>query len=126
MHVCVQGVQRLLRNRLSKNKGREWQRKYAITDLDDPCYVFVPSSPPQCKVFYAAHTKGKSSSHVLLWITNHPVLVKMESLPGGMELSFDYGANFRAVAEDKGSRAVATAREEDLPGALTELIIHSQ
>lgn len=120
VYMYVQGVQRLLRTRLTKNKGREWQAKYAIADLDDPRYVFVPSSsPPQCKVFYAAHTRGESGSHVLLWMTNHPVLVQVEALPGGMELTFDYGAHYRAVAEDKGPRAVTTAREEDMELSLS-------
>ena len=120
VYVCVQGVQRLLRTRLATNKGREWQAKYAIADLDDPRYVFVPScSPPQCKVFYAAHTRGESGSHVLLWMTNHPVLVQVEPLAGGTELTFDYGAHYRAVAEDKGPRAVTTAREEDMELSLS-------
>ena len=123
MHVCVcifQGVVRLLRSRLTKNKGRHWQLKYAIADLDNTRYVFVPqTSPPECKVFMVAHASGEAGTHVLLWVVDHPVLVQVEALRGGTELSFDYGPHYRAVAEDKGGRAIAAAREEDLEMSLS-------
>ena len=64
-------------------------------------------------MFYAVHATGDSATHVLLWITDHPVLVQVESLPGGTELSFDYGPHYSAVAADRGACAIASARDEE-------------
>ena len=67
----------------------------------------------------AAHASGKTATHLLLWIVDHPVLVQVEELPGGTEISFDYGPHCRAVAADTGPRAIASAREEDMEMSLS-------
>lgn len=119
MHVlvCPQGVERVLRSSFAVASEIGY---YAIADLDDTRYAFVPAKlPPQCKGFYCAHSENHAT-HVLVWPEDHPVLLQIEPLTGGTEITFDYGAHYRAVARDKSDvDAVARAQEQDTELALS-------
>ena len=65
----------MLRSSFQPGSGKEWQQDYAMADLDDPRYAFVPRSlPPECKAFFCAHVPPEKATHLLLWTTNHPYL----------------------------------------------------
>ena len=98
----VRGVKRVLRKSYKHPSPNSWRADFAILDMDDPDYAFVPThNPPECRLFYIQHVR-EDYTHLLLWHDSHPYLTCSRRLQAGEELTFDYGTNYRDVAADNG------------------------